>query len=133
MQIREDQFRIVLEGVEHAIAMMGVDINVGDARNAMGAPQMLDDHAAIVEDAEARGALARRVMQAGDRHEGAPVRAAHDPVRGRQARTHNASGRLEYAAKRGRVSSVQPAAAAMGAFDDETHVVGGVKELQLGR
>ena len=69
MQVGEDDGRIVLERVVHAVAVVRVDVDVGDALEAMRAAQQLDDDAAIVEHAKARGAVARRVMQAGDRHE----------------------------------------------------------------
>ena len=67
VHIGDQHVRIRLEPVEHAIAVMGIDVDVGDAPQTVLATQVLDRHAAIVEHAEAGGAAARCVMQPGDR------------------------------------------------------------------
>ena len=60
VRVGEDQRRVVLEGVEDAIAMVRVDVDVGDARQPVLALQHLDDDSDVVEDAEARGMRAPR-------------------------------------------------------------------------
>ena len=76
VEVGEQQIRIVLERVEHAVAVMRIDVDVSDALQAMLAAQHLDRDAAIVEHAEAGGVVARRMMQAGDRNECATRAAA---------------------------------------------------------
>ena len=76
MDVREDDVRVVLERVEHAVAVMRIDVHVGDALQPVALAQQLDRDAAIVEHAEPGGAIARGVMQPGDRHEAAPRLAA---------------------------------------------------------
>ena len=75
MQIGEHDRRVVLEGVEHPIAVVRIDVDVGDALEA-GTLELLDGYAAVVEHAEPGCAVARRMVQPGDRHEGAPAVAA---------------------------------------------------------
>ena len=117
---------IVLERVEHAIAVMRIDVDVGDALRALRASQQLDDDAAVVEDAEAGGVVARGMMQAGDRHEGAATLALHDRLRRTQGRAHHAGRRLVDATERRRVAAIQKAAAAGGALAHELHDKRGV-------
>ena len=131
MQIGKYDSRIVLEGVEHAIAVMRIDVDIGHARHAAVRAQCSIDHAAIVEHAEAGGAPARGMVQAADRHEGAPARAVEYPLGRRQAGADHAGGGLEHAAKGGRVAAVQPAVAGLRALHDEADVLGRVKQLQL--
>src|SRR5665213_150722 len=132
VQVGEDDSRVVFEGVVHAIAMVRVDVDIGDACHAVVAPQMLDDHAAIVEHAESRGPLTRGVMQAADRHERAPARAPKDPLGGRKARSHYAGRGLEHTTKSGRVAAVQPAISGLRALHYEANVLGSMKQLELG-
>ncbi len=100
VQVRDDQLRIVLERVEHAVPMVGIDIHIGDTAQPPMPAQMLDNDTAVIEYAEARGAIACRMMQSGDRHEGAPPRCGQDPLGCRKTRAHHAGRRLEYAAER---------------------------------
>ena len=66
---------ILLERVEHAVAVMRVDVDVGDAPDAVQPARGLDRDAAVVEYAEPGRAVARRVMQAADRNERVPLAA----------------------------------------------------------
>jgi hypothetical protein len=132
VQIREDQPRVVLEGVIHAIAMVRIDIDIGDAGHAAVTPQMLDDDPAVVEDAKSRGALTRSVVQAPNGYECSAARAGQDPIGRRQAGSHYAGRRLEHAAKGRSIATVQPAAARLRALHDEANVLGRMKQLQLG-
>ena len=97
-------------------------------------PQLLDDDTAIVEHAKACGAIPRRVMQAGDRHEGAPVRAP--------AMIHSVAARLapttpaaaSYTPRNAGVSPPSSIAdAGLGALAHELHVLGRMEQLQLER
>ena len=54
--------------VENAVAVVCVDVDVGDAAQAVAAPQDLDRDAAIVEDAET-GRVARATHDAARRSE----------------------------------------------------------------
>ena len=54
VDVGEDYVRIGLEGVEHAVTVVRIDVDVGDAPQAVAGPQQLDHDAAVVEDAETR-------------------------------------------------------------------------------
>ena len=60
--VGEDQSRVVLEAVEHAVPMVSVDVHVGDALEPVALAQIFDRHTAIVEYTESRGSVPRRVM-----------------------------------------------------------------------
>ena len=45
VDVREDQVRIVLVSVEHAVAMVDVDVDVGHAPHCIHRAQRLDHHA----------------------------------------------------------------------------------------
>ena len=110
MQIGKDQLRIVLEPVEDAIAVMRIDVDIGDARHAAArgagarstTPQSLNTQNPA---ARSRAAWCRPPMGTNARRR-AP---AHDPLGGGQARADHAGGRLEHAAKSGRIAAVQQA------------------------
>ena len=69
VQVDELELGVGLERVEHAVAMMRIDVDVGDAANAVELAGGFDRDAAIVEDAETCRTVARRMMQAADRNE----------------------------------------------------------------
>ena len=111
--------------------MVRIDVDVGDPVQPVYAPQLLDHDSAVIEHAEAGGVVPRRVVQAGDRHERAPVTAPQDPLGRGQARSDHPGRRLEHATERRRVATVEPAAAALRALAHEAHVLRGVELLQL--
>ena len=78
MDVGEDDARVGLETVIQPIAMVSVDVDVGDALQAVLAAQPLDQNAAIVQSAKARCATSRRVVQACDGYEGATDPALHN-------------------------------------------------------
>ena len=54
VQVDELELGIGLERVEHAVAVMRVDVDVGDTADAVDLPRGFDRDSAIVEDAEPR-------------------------------------------------------------------------------
>src|SRR3984957_1741797 len=64
VHVGEHHRRIVLESVEHAVAVVGVDVDVGDALET-GTLEQLDGDPAVVEDAETRRVIARGTMESG--------------------------------------------------------------------
>ena len=130
VQVGEYHRRVVLEGIEHTVAMVRVDVDIGDAFQSR-AFQQFDRHAAVVENAEACSAITRGVMQARDRHEGAPALAVHDGLRRTQGRADHARGRLVDATKRGRVAGIEEAGAAGGALAHPFKILRRVKGTQF--
>ena len=65
VHVREDQVRVIFETVEHAITVMCVNIDVGDASEPVLLAQVLDGNAAIIENAESPGAPGRGMVQPG--------------------------------------------------------------------
>ncbi len=129
MEIDEDEGRVRLERIEDAIAMMRVDIDVGDRAQSVLAPQDLDCDTAIVEHAEARGPIARCVMEPCNRNECAlrPIR--HERIDADERRTDDAERGLEDAALRRRVAAVQEALPRRGTFANEFDVLRRVESL----
>ena len=125
------QLGVLLERVEHAVAMMRVDVDVGHAANAVEPPRGFDRDAAVVEDAKPGRAVARRVMQAADRNE----RAARGPRDDRRERLERAADDARRgfvdAGERRRVAGVEQAAAARRQLDDAIDVRGRVEVLEL--
>src|SRR4029079_12754143 len=74
VHVREWHAWVALECVEHAVAVLLVDVDVRDAFDVVQLARGLDRDAAVVEHAETRGVIASRVMQAADRDERAPPR-----------------------------------------------------------
>ena len=85
VDIGKYQVGIILESVEDAVAVMSVDIDVGDSLQSVLQAQVLSCDAAIVENAESGGAIASRMMQSGNGNKCAPVVAVHDFVNSAQA------------------------------------------------
>ena len=69
VQVGEDHRRVAFEGVEDAVAVMRIDVDIRDASEPETAAQQLDGDSAVVEYAKARGVVARGVVESGDRHE----------------------------------------------------------------
>ena len=130
--VGEHDRRIVLEGVEHAVAVVRVDVDVGDAHEAVLALEVLDHDADVVEYAEARGMGAPGMVQSRDRHEAASRLPGHDRLHGDQRGADDVARGLEDALERGRVAAVEQSLAGRRARDDELHVARIVEQLELG-
>jgi adenylate cyclase, class 1 len=64
--------------------MMGIDIDVGHAADAMQGTQALDHHTAVIEDTETRGAITAGVMQPANGQEGRLGLAGTELLHGRK-------------------------------------------------
>ena len=122
---------VALEGIEHAVAMMRVDVHVGHALDAVTPTQRLDQHADIVEHAESRGGVAARVMQPGDRHEHAPAPAIENIFESVQHRADDDRARLKHARERRRVAGIEITLAALRLPAHARDVIGGMKQREI--
>ncbi len=95
-------------------------------------PRRFDRDAAIVEDAEARRAVARRVMQPADRNEGAARGPGDD--RGERLERPADDGRRGFIdpGKRRRIAGIEKTTAALRQLDDAIDVLRRVEILELG-
>jgi len=109
VQVGENERRIVLEAVVDPVAVVGVDVDVGDARQPVVALERLGDNAAVVEHAEAGRVAAGGMVQPGDGHERALHVAAHQRFGGHERRADHGGGRLEDAGHRRRVAGIEVA------------------------
>jgi len=64
MNIGEDQVGVVFEAVKYAVAMVRIDIDIGDLLDTVLLSQILDRDAAVVEYAKAGGDVPSRMVQA---------------------------------------------------------------------
>jgi sulfate-transporting ATPase len=131
VDVGEDQLRVALESVVEPITMMGIDVNISDARKTVMAAQPLDGDAAIVQSAESRSATARGVVQSGNRHEGPPRTARHDGLGRRQRRADDIRSDLEHAIECRGIAPVEVALAAGRATADIGEIIRLVKELEF--
>ena len=131
VQVGEQHVGILLERVEHAVAVMRVDVDVGDAANAVEPARGFDRDAAVVEDAEARGDVARRVMQPADRNERAPNGPRDDRGQRLERAADDVRRGFVDAGERRRVAGVEQAAAALRQLDDAIDVRRRVEVLEL--
>ena len=131
VQIREYQRRIVLESVKDAVAMMRVDVDVGDPRKAVHPLQVFDDDADVVENAKAGRVPASGMVQSGDWHEAAFRPSVHQRVGCDEGRTDDVARRLEHAFPGGRVAGIQVTVAAGGFRLHQVDVLGAVEQLEF--
>ncbi len=89
VDVGENDVGIVFERVKHPVAVMGIDVDVGDLLQPVALAEQLNRHSAIVEHAEPRSLVARGVMKARNGHEGVARSAAHDGVRRVERGAHN--------------------------------------------
>ena len=109
VQVGEGELGILLEGIEHTVAVVRIDVDVGDAHDAVVPPRGLDGDTAIVEYAKARGRVAPRMMQSADRNESARNATRDDAVERLERTADDRASRLENPRKCGRVAVVEPA------------------------
>ncbi len=131
MDIGEQQIGIVLETVEHAVAVMRVDIDIGHPPQTVSPAQELDHDAAVVVDAEPGGVLSAGMVQSRDRHESSPERAVHDPLHRRDRCPDDSRARDIDTRHRGRIAIVQEPVAGRAALGHEVEIVGRVEGEQL--
>ena len=131
VNIGKYQVGVVFKTVEHAVAMMGVYVDIGDACQAKILAQIFCRHATVVEHAEPGCPVTGRMVQPGNGHKCAFVVVVHDFVNGTQHRANHGRGRVVNTFHRRCVTVVEPA------FADGRHlrhlvdVVGSVKKRQL--
>ena len=131
VQVGEDELGVVLETVEHPIAVVRVDVDIGHAPDAVSPAQRLDRHAGVIEDAETGGRIAACVVQPRDGYEGAPAVAAQDRVHRIQHRAHDIGAGLVHAAKRRRVAVVEIALPGLRLARHARDVLGRVEQQQV--
>jgi len=131
VDVGEDQERVLLERVVHAVAVVNIDVHVGDLLQAVPPAQHLGDHAAVVEDAESGRMAARGMVQPRDRHEGPPGVAAHQGLGRLQRRADHAAGRLEDPLPRRGVPGIEVARAGRGTLAHEADEGCGMEPVQL--
>ena len=108
VQVDERDIGVLFEGIEHAIAVVGVDVHIGDALQPVPGPQPLDGDTAIIQGAETCRPLSACVMQAGDRHKGSTSLSAHDRLGGAQRRTDHIGSGLVHAEEGWGVAPIEP-------------------------
>ncbi len=131
VQVGENHSGIVLERVEHAVAVMCVDIDVRNARQPMLGLQVLDDDTAIVEHAESGRMAAPGMVQTRDRNEGALRCPAHQRCGRDQRAAYHIGSRLKHALPRGRIAAVEKTLARDRAHLDQVEVLGPMKQLEF--
>ena len=131
VQIGEHQLRVVFERVEHAVAVMRIDVDIGYALEPARRAQPLDHDAAIVQRTKPGRTAPRGVMQTGDRHEGAAHTAEHHRLGRRERTAGDVGGRLENAAEHRRVAAIQMPDPLARARLHELEVGQRVEQLQL--
>ena len=131
VDIGEDDGRIGLEGIKHPVAVMRVDIDVGDAFQAIFLLQDLDGHAGVVEHAKTGSGIGHAVVQAGDGHEGTPDLVGHDSVSGVDHRADHYRGILEYPFVGRSVAVIQQALSHLGIGFDLFDVLGCMEQSDL--
>ena len=131
VQIGEHQLRVVFERVEHAVAVMRIDVDIGYALEPARRAQPLDHDAAIVQRTKPGRTAPRGVMQTGDRHEGAAHKAEHHRLGRRERTAGDVGGRLENAAEHRRVAAIQMPDPLARARLHELEVGQRVEQLQL--
>src|SRR5579862_8866501 len=130
VQVGKHDCRVVLERVEDAVAVVCVDVDVGDPTQA-AAFELLDGDAAVVEYAKTRRTGACRVMESRDRYEGATAALVHDRFHRSERRTDDARSRFVNALESRRVAGVEESSATCRAVAHELEILGGVKGAQL--
>ena len=131
VNIDDDQVGVVLVGVEDAVAVMNVDIDIGDAAHAVLVAQGFDHHTEIVDHAESCRRVAARMVQPADRLKAARDLAADDARQRIQRRAADCAGRLEHAGKARGVAVVEPAFAGLRAEHHPFDMRRGVKAHQF--
>ena len=131
VEVGEQQIGVVLETVKDAVAMMGININVGNALDSKLLAQILDRDPAVVEYAESGSACSRRVMQSGNRDECALVVSVHDLIDGTKHGSDNGRCRVIDSGHGGRIALVEPAVTGRGHTRHLVDVVRRMEKCQL--
>ena len=132
VEVHDGHRGIGREGVEHPVAVVGVDVHVGHALHAVAPAQGLDGEAAVVVHAEAPGGVPARMVQAGDGHECTPAASRHHRVHRRQGGAGHDGGGLVDAGDCGGVAVVQEPGALLRQCLDPGHVLRRVEQGQVG-
>jgi hypothetical protein len=111
--------------------VVGIDVHVSNAFQAVIPPQHFHGDAAVVEHAEPGGGVARGVVEPRDRDERAARAAGHDLVGRGQRRTDDVRRGLENAAPGRRIARIEVALAGARGFLDPVDVLRGVEGFEF--
>ena len=129
MDIGENQLGIFFIRIEHPVAVMHVDIDIGYALNAVVGTQRFNHDAKVIEDAEAGGTVAPSMVQSADGLKCGPTLRAHDVRQTIEGRTNYRGARFIDARKDRRVSVIQILAPIVFRSQDIVGRVGGEEFL----
>ena len=129
MQVGKDQVWVLFKGVEDAIAVVGINIDIGHSLNTMSGAQGFNCDATVIEDAEPGGRVAAGMVQPRNGHEGASAVVLDDLVDGIQHAAYHIGGGLVGVWKTGGVATIQIAATCLRHGFDFSHIIGGVEQL----
>ena len=119
------------KSVIHTVAMMRIDIDIGDALETPAPMQLLDQHTAIVKHTKTGSRRSRSVVQAGDGHEPPVHFAIDDRTRRFENRAHHTGSNLVHARECRRIAQIQVTGAGLRQLTDLRQVTGAVKTAQL--
>jgi energy-dependent translational throttle protein EttA len=131
VNVGNDHGGVIFEGVVHPIAVVGIDIYVGDALKARAPAQELDRDPAIVENAEAGCVITGRVVQTCDRHKCPAAAAPHDCIDGIHRSANHIGGSFVNPTERRSIPCVQKALAARRALANKIYVCGRVEAQEF--
>ena len=108
MDVGEYQVRVILESVKHAVAMVRIDIDIGDSSKPELFAQVLGGDATIIKDTETGRGIASGVMQSGNGDKRAFVVAMHDLIHRAQYRADDCRCRVVNAGHSRRIAIIEP-------------------------
>lgn len=131
MDIGENKVRVIFEGIENTIAVVGVYVDVGNALHPVLLAQRFDCDTNVVEHAKTGSAVARGVMQSADRHEGTCHPALDDRFGCRQRCTNHGQRRVENMRLRRCITHVEKTAFTRTPVAHEVNVIRIMKQQQF--
>ena len=131
VNVGDDHAGIGFKAVEHAVAVVGVDVYVGHARDTVHAPQRLNHHPDIVVDTKTCGVVASSMMETTNRLQTALMLTTQQPFHARQRAADHARGNMVQLRKNRRVTRVERGIAAPFSLHDAVDVGGCMKAQQF--
>ena len=131
VDIREDQVRVVVKSVKDTVAVVGVDIDIGDAPQPVFHAQVFGRNTAIVENTKPGGTIASCVMESGNRYKRAFVVVVHHFIDSTQHRAYDRRSRFVDSFDGRRITIIQIPFADLRQARHLVNVVSGMEQGEL--
>ena len=131
VKVGKNQIGIVFETVKHTVAVVCIDIDIGNAPDSVFLAKIFHRNTEVIEHAESCRMIATCMVQTSDWHESPLGCSVHDSVDSCEHGANDVGGRIEYSQHGRSITVIEITAPLRRFLRHHVNVVRGVKQQQI--